>query len=263
MTQIVVITGSSSGIGFSIAQRLSENGHRVYGLSRSIPEGGHFTTITTDVNERKSLEESIRKIIEKEKRIDVLINNAGRGMVGAVEDATDEEVHELFQLNVLGVIHGIQSVMPYFRNQQKGTIINISSIGSVMGLPFRGYYSASKAAVDKLTEALRYEVNEFGVTACVLHLGDIATNIAQNRIKTAVSKPYESTFNKVYESMNTHVNQGTPAEEVSKFVEQLMGKNKLKAHYYLGKPAQKLSVSLKKFLPQNAFEALIKKYSDL
>ncbi len=266
MTQkpkVILITGTSSGIGLSIANYLSEQGHTVFGLSRTQKEGVLFTSIPTDITLKNEVENALVQILDKVSHIDIIINNAGRGMVGAVEDAEDEEVWNLFRLNLMGSVHLVQAVMPQFRKQNSGIIINISSIGSVMGLPFRGYYSASKAALDKTTEALRYELRDFGVQACVLHLGDIQTPIAAHRIESQVSPPYKSLFQKVYASMNAHVDKGLKPEVVSQKVEQLMYKKKLKAHYVLGKPMQRLSILLKKALPQNWFESMIRHYSDL
>ena len=116
------------------------------------------------------------------------------------------------------------AVLPTMRENRSGKIINISSIGSEMGLPFRGFYSASKSALDKVTEAIRYEVSPWNIEVCTLHLGDIKTNIAENRVKTKVSEPYQKTFNSVYELMNSHVNEGLEPLEVATYIEKLLAK---------------------------------------
>lgn len=180
----IIITGTSSGIGFSLAEHLGKKGHSVYGLSRKIVESPFFESISVDITEKVQIENAIGKILEKEKSVDVLINNAGMGMVGAVEDSSKEEILHLFNLNLVGAVQVAQGVLPEMRNQKRGKIINISSIGSEMGLPFRGFYSASKAALDKVTEAIRYELLPWGIQVTSLHLGDIKTNIANHRIKT-------------------------------------------------------------------------------
>lgn len=260
---VVVITGASSGIGLAIAEYLSSKNYIVYGLSRKIPSTNTFKSLACDVTNLEEVNSSINQIISIEGKIDVLINNAGKGMVGSVEDATEEEILSLFSLNLIGCVNTLKAVMPQYRKQKTGKIINVSSIGSIMGLPFRGYYSASKSALDRITESMRYEISGFGTQACVLHLGDIQSDIAQNRINTKVSAPYTTTFDKVYASINAHVDDGVPASEVGPYIEKLILKPKLKAHYYFGKGNQKLSVLLKKILPQNIFENIIKKYSHL
>ncbi len=259
----IIITGTSTGIGFSLAEFFGKQGHQVYGLSRKNIENEFFTTIPTDITEEEQVQNAISKILEKEKTIDILINNAGMGMVGAVEDSKKEEILKLFNLNLVGAVQMMNAVLPKMREQKTGKIINISSIGSEMGLPFRGFYSASKSALDKVTEAIRYEVSPWKIEVCSLHLGDIKTKIAENRVKTEVSEPYKSVFEKVYVLMNSHVDEGTEPEEVAKYIENLVKKEKWKAHYYFGKFGQKIGVPLKWLLPQNFYENLMKKYNKL
>ena len=259
----IIITGTSSGIGFSLAEYFGKKGHRVYGLSRKNIDNPYFVTIPTDITNKEQIDNAIAQILAKENRIDFLINNAGMGMVGAVEDSSKEDITQLFNLNLIGAVQTMTAVMPKMRAQKFGKIINVSSIGSEMGLPFRGFYSASKSALDKVTEAMRYEVNQWNVDVCSLHLGDIKTNIAENRVRTKVSEPYEKIFDKVYSLMNSHVNDGTEPLDVAIYIEKLLSKNKWKAHYYFGKFGQKIGVPLKWILPQNMYENLMKKYNKL
>lgn len=259
----IIITGASAGIGKALAEYFGKKGHRVYGLSRKQVESQYFTSIPTDITEKEQIDNAINQILEKEKQIDILINNAGMGMVGAVEDATKEDITKLFNLNLVGAVQMITAVMPTMREQKQGQIINISSIGSEMGLPFRGFYSASKSALDKVTEAMRYEVNQWNVEVCTLHLGDIKTNIADHRVKSNISKPYELIFNKVYALMNAHVDSGTEPIEVAKYIDKLLQKKTWKAHYYFGKFGQKIGVPLKWLLPQNFYENLMRKYNGI
>jgi len=188
---IIVITGTSKGIGLALANKLSSKGHTVYGFSRNIVNNSNFTSVSVDITDRKQISDAVKSIIQKEKKIDVLVNNAGMGIVGSVEDTKKEEIHRLFNLNFVGCVEIISEILPYMRKYKSGKIINISSIGSEMGLPFRGFYSASKAALDKVTEALRYEIRKWNIQATSVHLGDIKTNIADSRIHTRVSKHYE------------------------------------------------------------------------
>ncbi len=259
----IIITGTSAGIGFALAEYFSNLGHKVYGLSRKPAPSNLFTTICTDIIDNQQVISAIAKILATEKTIDLLINNAGMGMVGAVEDSSKEEILKLFNLNLVGAVQTIAAVLPTMRAQKQGTIINISSIGSEMGLPFRGFYSASKSALDKVTEALRYEIAPWNIQACALHLGDIKTNIAENRVRTAVSTPYKTTFEKIHHLMNAHVDSGNQPLEVANYINLLLQKKKLKAHYYFGKFGQKIGVPLKWLLPQNFYENLMKKYNNL
>ena len=259
----IIITGTSAGIGFTLAEYFGKKGHQVFGLSRKNVESKYFKTIATDITDNTQVQNAIAEVLKTESRIDVLINNAGMGMVGAVEDSTQEEILKLFNLNLVGSVQMMTGVLPKMREQKMGQIINISSIGSEMGLPFRGFYSASKSALDKVTEAIRYEVSPWNIQVCTLHLGDIKTNIAENRVKTKVSEPYQKTFNKVYSLMNAHVNDGTEPLEVAEYIDQLLAKKSWKAHFYFGKFGQKIGIPLKWILPQNFYENLMRKYNQM
>lgn len=261
--KVIVITGTSAGIGLSLAEYFGKKGHKVYGLSRKTVENNFFTSISTDITEKEQIDKTISQILSQEGNIDILINNAGMGMVGSVEDATKEDITKLFNLNLIGAVQMMSAILPNMRKQQKGQIINISSIGSEMGLPFRGFYSASKSALDKVTEAIRYEVSSWNIEVCSVHLGDIKTNIAENRVKSNISTPYQEIFNKVYNVINSHVNDGSEPIEVARYIDKLLNKKKWKSHYYFGKFGQKIGVPLKWILPQNFYEKLIKKYNQI
>ncbi|MBU8883257.1 SDR family oxidoreductase [Kaistella sp. DKR-2] len=259
----IIITGTSTGIGFALAEFFGKKGHHVFGLSRKNVESSYFTTIPTDITDNTQVQNAVTEILKTENRIDILINNAGMGMVGSVEDSSQEEILKLFNLNLVGSVQMMSAVLPKMREQKLGKIINISSIGSEMGLPFRGFYSASKSALDKVTEAIRYEVSPWSIDVCTLHLGDIKTKIAENRVKTKVSEPYQKTFEKIYAIMNAHVDDGTEPLEVAEYIEKLLAKKSWKAHYYFGKFGQKIGVPLKWILPQNFYENLMRKYSKM
>lgn len=259
----IIITGTSSGIGFVLAEYFGKKGHQVFGLSRKNVNSQYFTTVPTDITLPDEVERTVREILNKSGRIDVLINNAGMGMVGPVEDSAKDDILKLFNLNLVGAVQMMSAVLPAMRAQRSGKIINISSIGSEMGLPFRGFYSASKSALDKVTEAIRYEISPWNIEVCTLHLGDIKTKIAENRVKTNVSEPYRTTFDKVYALMNSHVDQGTEPIAVADYIGKLLATKRWKAHYYFGKFGQKIGVPLKWVLPQNFYENLMRKYNSL
>ena len=138
----IIITGTSTGIGFTLAEYFGKKGNKVYGLSRKNVDSQYFKTIPTDITDHLQVQAAISEILKTENRIDVLINNAGMGMVGAVEDSGKNEILQLFNLNLVGSVQMMSAVIPKMRDQKIGKIINISSIGSEMGLPFRGFYSA-------------------------------------------------------------------------------------------------------------------------
>lgn len=263
MKKVIIITGTSAGIGLALAEYFGQKGHKVYGLSRKMVESEYFASISVDITEKEQIDKAIQQIITQENRIDILINNAGMGMVGAVEDATKQDITRLFNLNLVGAVQMMSAVLPKMREKRQGQIINISSIGSEMGLPFRGFYSASKSALDKITEAIRYEVSSWNIEVCSLHLGDIKTNIADNRVKSEVSEAYQNTFDRVYSLMNAHVDKGSEPIEVAQYIDQLLTKKSWKAHYYFGKMGQKIGVPLKWILPQKFYEKLMRRYNNL
>src|SRR5882724_1106414 len=152
-----------------------------------------------------------------------------------------------------------QAVLPGMRANKSGLIINISSIGSETGLPYRGAYSASKAALDRLTEAMRMELAPFGVQACYLQPGGIRTDINKNRITTplATDNAYKESFDRCYAIVNASVSQGLDTAAFGPFVEKIIQSKKVKRCYRIGKPMEKISVFLKKALPDRTYEKLV------
>lgn len=261
--KIIVITGSSSGIGEALANYFLDKGHQVYGLSRSKKENTKFVHIPTDVTDQNNVYASIQKIVEESGRIDVLVNNAGIGMLGAIEDLKKEDFDKLIDVNVYGSVYTMQAVLPLMRLQKSGHIINISSIASNHGLPFRGCYSASKAVIDRITESVRLENQDTGIEIFTLNLGDIQTPIAESRIYSTVSGFYKTSFQKLQAVIDEEVTRGMPADKIPPLVENFIRRKNLKSHYTIGKPIQKFSVTLKRILGQRYFEKLLASYSKL
>lgn len=259
----ILITGTSSGVGLELAKYLSSKNHQVIGLSRKNPNSKEFQTIICDITNQEQVKNAFLEIKSHFNTIDVLINNAGAGMVGSIENTQSNEINKLFNLNFIAPIGLLNEVLPLMRKQNYGKVLMISSIGSEMGLPFRGFYSASKSALDKIVEALRYEVSNFNIQVASIHLGDVQTGIAESRIQSNVSSDYKKIFDKVLNSMNEHVNQGVTTNEVARFIETIITKKTLKAHYYFGKFGQKIAKTLKNILPYFIFEQIIKKYSGI
>ena len=165
MSKIVLITGASSGIGKAIATLLFEEGYKVYGTSRNPKNSVHFSfeLIALDVLKVDTIVSAISYIIEKEGRLDVLVNNAGMGITGPIEETPTDKMRAVFNTNLFGAIEVMKGVLPQMRKQNSGTIINITSIAGYMGLPYRGIYSATKGALEIITEATSMEVKNFGI----------------------------------------------------------------------------------------------------
>ena len=156
MSKIVLITGASSGIGKAIATLLFEEGYKVYGTSRNPKNSVHFSfeLIAMDVLKVDTIASVISYIIKKEGRLDVLVNNAGMGITGPIEETPTDKMRAVFNTNLFGAIEVMKGVLPQMRKQNSGTIINITSIAGYMGLPYRGIYSATKGALEIITEAM-------------------------------------------------------------------------------------------------------------
>lgn len=261
--KVIVITGSSSGIGEVLAKHFVKKGHIVYGLSRTSKENIQFKHIATDVTNKQNVLSSFQQIINESKRIDVLINNAGIGMLGAVEDVTKEDFDKLINVNVYGVIYTMQAVLPLMRQQKSGHILNVSSIASNHGLPFRGFYSASKSVVDRITESVRLENLGTSIEITTLNFGDIQTSIAESRIQSTISKYYKDKYEMLIPIIDEEVEKGVSPEKLVPIIEKFIHKKNLKPHYHIGKPVQKFSITLKRVLGQRLFEKLLARYSNL
>ena len=181
MNKVIIITGASSGFGKATAERLAKRGHTVYGICRREMSHPTIHYMQADIRDKEHIKQIVNTIYEKEKHIDVLINNAGMGIGGALELATTEEIQVQMGTNFMGCVNMCQEVLPYMRRQRSGKIINLSSIGGIMGLPYQGYYSASKFAIEGFSEALSAEVKGFGISVSMVEPGDFATNFTSSR----------------------------------------------------------------------------------
>ncbi|RNL91363.1 SDR family oxidoreductase [Sinomicrobium pectinilyticum] len=261
MSKVVLITGGSSGIGKCIGEFLITKGYKVYGTSRNPQKvtGSVFPLLRMDVREKESIDEAVKNLINIEARIDVLVNNAGVGITGPLEEIPDAEMLNNFETNVFGPMRVIKAVLPHMREQGRGLIINVTSIAGYMGLPYRGIYSASKGALELLTEALRMEIGAFGVQAVNVAPGDFATNIAAGRYHAPVIKgsPYEKVYGDILRTMNEHVDSGGDPENMAKAVYRIMQQKSPAVHYKVGAFMQKFSIVLKRVLPDKTYEKLL------
>ena len=260
MQKVVLITGASSGIGKSIATYLHSKNYKVYGTSRN-PDKVEvsFSMVALDVTNADSIQKAIEEVVAKEGRLDVLINNAGKGITGPIEDTPTDEMRSNFETNFFGAIEVIKAVLPIMRNQKSGLIINTTSIAGYMGLPFRGIYSASKGALELVTEALSMEVKQFGIRVVNAAPGDFATNIAAGRYHTPVFE--ESAYKEKYAEnlalMDEHVDSGKDPIIMAKAIEKIIEAKNPKIHYKIGGFMEKFSIILKRVLPDKVYEKLL------
>jgi len=271
--KVVLITGASSGIGRACAQFLYEKGHRVYGTSRKAQKadtenqeaakGPILKMLPMDVNDSASVSWAVQYILDMESRIDVLVNCAGFGIAGAVEDTCLQEAKAQFETNFFGVLRLCHAVLPVMRKQGSGCIINISSIAGIIGIPFQGMYSASKFALEGMTEALRAEVRQFGIKVVLIEPGDFCTGFTANRIKTALSlenSAYAESFHRSLKVMEEDEMKGASPIKVARLVHRIIEKSSPSPRYVVGPFFEKVAVALKKILPQKVFEWAILKY---
>jgi len=197
--KVVLITGASSGLGKAAAQYLHDKDYIVYGTSRTPQKYDvSFNLIKMDITKDSSVESGIKKILNKEEKIDILVNNAGYGLVGAVEDTPLEIAQQQFETNYFGTLRVIKQVLSHMRGLDNGKIINVCSIIGRIGFPFFGQYSASKFALEGLTEALRLELKPFNVDITAVDPGVFNTNFVQNRqtINKSKNSIYSNYFKK-------------------------------------------------------------------
>jgi short-subunit dehydrogenase len=267
MQNVVLITGASSGIGKSIGEYLAKHNYKVYGTSRQPKQdeinGIHFLKL--DVTNTESVKSAVDSLIKKEGRIDFLINNAGVGITGPMEEIPEEEQKNIFETNYFGPLRVINTVLPHMRSNKEGFIINITSIAGHMGLPFRGFYSATKGALELTTEAYRMELKAFNIKMCNVAPGDFATNIATGRYHAPIQKnsPYNEAYEKSLRLMDEHVDHGKDPSLMAKSVHAIMQKSNPKIHYKVGDFTQKISVFLKHILPDKVFEKMLLKHYKL
>jgi NAD(P)-dependent dehydrogenase (short-subunit alcohol dehydrogenase family) len=234
---VAVVTGSSSGIGFETSLTLARNGFYTYATIRNIRKSASIKqmankealpleVIQLDVNDDLSVKNAIGEIISGKGRIDILVNNAGYGLVGPIEDISLEELKAQFETNLFGVIRVTKQVLPIMRRQKEGgRIINVSSIGGIVGYPFSAAYCSTKFALEGLSESMSYEVEQFGIKVILIEpalvISDFHNNakIVIKSDKAANSSPYTQTMNKMFEAYKQVVEEyKMPAEEVAKVI---------------------------------------------
>ncbi len=259
---IALVTGASSGIGRATAAMLAKNGFTVYGGSRRAVTGEKtadgYTAIKLDVTDSQSAAAAVDEVISREGRIDVLVNCAGNGIAGAVEDCTGEDALEQMNTNYAGVIRMVRAALPYMREKRSGLIVNIGSVGGIYSIPFQTLYSSSKCALEAMTEGLRIELMPFNVKAALVEPGDIKTGFTGNRIYTQAAK------STVYAQMRGAVAQmehdettGASPDTIAREVLRLTARKNPPVRTVAG-AKYKFFVFLKRLLPACAVEGIIK-----
>jgi NAD(P)-dependent dehydrogenase (short-subunit alcohol dehydrogenase family) len=275
-TRVAVITGSSSGIGFETALLLARSGFHTYATMRNLEKSKNITEIANteklplqvvqlDVNDDISVKNAIDKIVAaaENKRIDVLVNNAGYGLFGPLEDISIEEIKAQFETNFFGVIRVTQQVLPVMRKQNSGgsTIVNVSSVGGRIGIPVLSAYQSTKFALEGLSESMSYELEPFGIRVVIIEPGFIRTNIINSSTsaeKALDSKsPYFSLTQKVKNHFKSMMeNASSPPEEVAKVILQAITSENPQLRYTVGNDAATI-IQARMNMSDNEFKKMI------
>ena len=258
---VVLITGASSGMGRATALFLAQKGFNVYAGSRKpekIPKEKNIIALKLDITNPQEVKESIASI----PRIDILINNAGYGLVSTVEDVSEEEMLAQFNINVFGLLRVCKAVIPKMREQNSGIIINISSFLGKIGLPLFTFYNASKYAVEGITDSLRYELDNFNIRVHSIMPGFFATNFAKdnlvvNRSTFNEKSPYKKLVSTLAPMIIEQINGGNQSDEVAKIILEIIENKHFPARATVGDKAKKF-IPMKKELSDEDFERRVR-----
>ncbi|MCP5060722.1 MAG: SDR family oxidoreductase [bacterium] len=256
--RVVLITGASAGFGKASAEHLARLGHQVYGTSRraEFPDSGDLGAapfmIPMDVGDAASVDRAVDFILKREGRIDVVVNNAGIGMAGAVEDTSVEEARALFETNFFGVLRVCRAVLPTLRAQGSGLIVNVSSLGGLVTIPFQGFYSASKYALESMSDALRMEIRTFGVHVVLLEPGDFKTDFTESRLFTAENgegSAYGEACRRAVAVMERDEQGGADPREFAEALAKIIANPSPANRYPVGALSQRLAVAARRVVP--------------
>lgn len=261
-SKVILITGASSGIGRACAEALAARGHRVYGANRStVAHNAAIIPLRMNVTDATTVTAGIQTILDREGQLDVAVNNSGAGIGGAVEETSMAEAQALLDLNFFGVMRVCQAVLPIMRAQGAGLIINMSSVGGLMGLPYQALYSASKYALEGFSESLRMEVAEFGIRVVLVEPGDVNTAFTANRRHAAAASdlrsPYAQQYGQVMAQAEADERVGVAPERVARTVLRVVNSRHPRTRYVVGPLSQCLAAWIKPFLPAALAERLL------
>ena len=267
--RVVLITGATSGMGRRFAHHLHGRGYTVYGTSRyaggEVPPSS-FKVIQMDVTSDASVRKGVRMIQDREGRLDIVVNNAGISISGSVEDTPIKGYRKQFETNFLGVIRVCHSALPIMRRQKYGYIVNVSSLGGLIGMPFDSAYCASKFALEGFTEALRMEVRRFGIRVCMLEPGDVNTGMTKRNIKnhqTDVSSAYREIFEKVLDANMKSEEKGISPQKVARLLERIVSDPSPRLRYPVANRTQQIAAGVMKYLPERWKDPLRERLFDL
>jgi NAD(P)-dependent dehydrogenase (short-subunit alcohol dehydrogenase family) len=260
-SQVILITGSSSGFGRAIAEALARDGHSVFASTRAGAPVQGAIPLALDVTDDDSVARCIQAVVGSAGRIDVLINNAGLGIAGAIEDTAVDEARSQFETNFFGLHRMCRAALPHMRKQRSGLIINMSSLAGQIAIPFQGFYSASKFAIEGYSEALRMEVRAYGIRVSMIQPGDFATAFTANRRMTEASipsSPYFQVCEAAIERMARDEQANPDLSPVVEAVRAILASGRPALRYPRANKVQRLFAALKPYLPQALNEYLIR-----
>ncbi len=271
MEKVAIVTGTTSGIGYETCLSLARDGFYTFATVRDVKKAEKIVQIAKkenlkieiielDVDDEKSISVAIQKILSKKQQIDVLVNNAGWGLFGSVEDVSVNDFRAQFETNFFGIISIIQKVAPVMRKQKSGVIVNISSVAGRIGFPGSPAYISSKFALEGLSESLRYELGQFGVKVIIIEPGVIKSNFFSS-MKIAEPKPdspYKEITEKVIMGVKMMAELGTPPSEVATTILKVIKEKDPKPRYIVGNDAQ-MFLEAKRAKTDTEFENYLKK----
>lgn len=261
---VALVTGASSGIGLATAQLLAKAGYRVFGTSRSAaPSLNGVTMLVCDVTDDASVGTTVEQVVRSTGRLDLVVNNAGVGLLGGAEDSSIAQASRLFDVNLFGVARVVNAALPVMRKQKRGRIINVSSILGLIPQPFSAYYSSTKHALEGYSESLDHEVRNFGVRVVLVEPGVMRTAFEDNI--TRPDQPiaaYEAERSRQERLMRNLITRGDTPEVVAKTILEAAMAEKPKLRYPAGKQARQIR-SLRRLLPDAVFDKAIRRANEL
>lgn len=259
MNKTVLVTGASSGIGESLTKYLLDKGYYVIGLSRKKPISVEFPYYECDLSNITQIKQTTTQILNDNINIDVLVNCAGVGTGGSIEDISYEDLKWVFDVNILGVIELIKGLLPVLKKNNKSKIINIGSVAGEITIPFQLSYTMTKSSLHKLTEGLRIELKPFGVDVASVLPGDTKTGFTKNRKNILPeNSPYLDRANRSINKMAKDEQKGVSALKVVKVIEKLIRKKKMRSSTTVGFD-YKILVCLSRILPKRLVEKIVMK----
>lgn len=270
--KVVLITGASSGMGEQTALLLAKKGFIVYAGTRNTENINtnnlqNLIPLKLDITNPTNIKESISTIIKNHKKIDILINNAGYGLVSTVEDLDEKEMFDQYNINVFGLLRVCKETIPFMRMQNSGIIINISSFLGKIGLPLLTLYNSSKYAVEGITDSLRYELSDFNIRVHSIMPGFFNTDFAKKNLVTNFNtfdknSPYANTVSKLAPVIVEQINQGNDPKEVAFIIKEIIENENFPARATIGEKAKKF-LPMKKELSDEDFERRVREYYNL